>query len=116
MIPKVKFDITLLVFLFFFVPLWLSVLCFLWLSALCFLWLKCFLHFLTDISRRLNNMNARLAQRLHLLGGSSLPTGDDCARVSHATSWRRRLTCDERYDRLRHILFRERCGLFFRAT
>src|SRR5215216_8071307 len=62
-------------------------------------------------------MNPGRIERLHLLGGGSLPTGDDRAGVSHTPSGRRCLAGYERYDRFRHVLFRESRGLFLsRAT
>src|SRR4026209_868212 len=61
-------------------------------------------------------MNPRLSECLHLLRGSSLPTGDDCAGMSHTASWRCSLSGDERDNVFRHILLCERGGLFFRRT
>src|ERR1051326_2597172 len=58
-------------------------------------------------------MNARVFEGGHLLCGSSLPAGDDCACVAHAPSRRRGLSGNEGHDWFRHVLFRERSSFLF---
>src|ERR1051325_2908635 len=69
------------------------------------------LHRLADVGGRVYDAYARLFERLHLLCGRSLASGDDGSGVAHASSRRRGLSGDEGDDGLRHVLLRERRGL-----
>src|SRR5437870_12743047 len=57
-----------------------------------------------DVGRALDHKNAGGFHCSHLLGGSSLPSGDDRACVTHSTTGRRCLACDEADHRLGHVL------------
>src|ERR1019366_203107 len=52
---------------------------------------------------RFDDVNAGGFHGLHLLSGSSLPSGDDCTGVPHAASGRRSLASDEADDWLFYV-------------
>ena len=61
-------------------------------------------------------MNAGGDHGTHLVGGSSLPSGDDGAGVAHASAGRRGLSGDETDHRLFYVLFDVGCRGLFRRT
>src|SRR5437870_368332 len=66
-----------------------------------------FFHLRAHIGRALDDGDARLRQRVHLLRRRTLATRDDGARVTHASAWRRGLPCNETDDRLAELLLDE---------
>src|SRR5437764_889047 len=69
-----------------------------------------------EIFGSLCDAHARLLESGNLLRCGTRGTGDDRARVAHATSRRRRLAGDESDDRLLHVLFHEASCLLFVGT